>query len=127
MTGLTCTVQCQGTQLSTVPHSQCGHLCQVNIITQTAVLFSFYRARFESLCFSLFQQSLSVIDRVLATSNVTKDKVDQVISVPGKQSGITKALIILHRPMIMLQETPDPMLLTLFDFIKEHEHILAHN
>lgn len=41
------------------------------------------RARFESLCFSLFQQSLSAIDRVLATSNVAKDKVDQVILVGG--------------------------------------------
>lgn len=42
-------------------------------------LCSLYRARFESLCFTLFQQSLSAIDRILATSHVAKDKVDQVM------------------------------------------------
>jgi len=41
------------------------------------------RARFESLCLSLFQQSLTTIDRVLTKSNVTKDNVDQVILVGG--------------------------------------------
>lgn len=50
----------------------------IDIISQNAIFFSFYRARFESLCFTLFQQSLSAIDRVLAASNVAKDKVDQV-------------------------------------------------
>lgn len=81
MMGLTCTVQCQGI-VNGLPHSQCGCLYQHN--NANCCLFSFYRARFESLCFGLFQQSLSVIDRVLATSNVAKDKVDQVICVPGK-------------------------------------------
>lgn len=41
------------------------------------------RARFESLCLSLFQQTLKTIDRVLAKSNITKDNVDQVILVGG--------------------------------------------
>lgn len=70
-------------------HSTVSRYCQCSvsvtvvifiiIITQSVVFLSLCRARFESLCFSLFQQSLSTIDRVLATSNVTKDKVDQVI------------------------------------------------
>ena len=42
-------------------------------------VWSFYRARFESLCLSLFQQTLKTIDRVLAKSNITKDNVDQVL------------------------------------------------
>lgn len=47
-------------------------------VKPNGVFLSFHRARFESLCFSLFQQSLSAIDRVLTTSNLTKDNVDQV-------------------------------------------------
>ena len=68
----------------------------INIIAQSVVFLSLYRARFESLCFSLFQQSLYAIDRVLATSNVTKDKVDQVTHVhaPGKLCGIIEALLV---------------------------------
>lgn len=42
-------------------------------------VWSFHRARFESLCLSLFQQTLKTIDRVLAKSNITKDNVDQVL------------------------------------------------
>lgn len=42
-------------------------------------VWSLYRARFESLCLSLFQQTLKTIDRVLAKSNITKDNVDQVL------------------------------------------------
>ena len=60
-------------------HNRCSYLYQHT----NYCLFSFHRARFESLCFSLFQQSLSAIGRVLATSNVAKDEVDQVICVPG--------------------------------------------
>ncbi|KAJ7383631.1 Heat shock 70 kDa protein 14 [Desmophyllum pertusum] len=39
------------------------------------------RARFESLCFSLFQQSISAINRILTKINLTKDNIDQVILV----------------------------------------------
>lgn len=41
------------------------------------------RARFESLCLSLFHRSLTAIDRVLTKSNITKYNVDQVILVGG--------------------------------------------
>lgn len=37
-----------------------------------------FRARFESLCLSLFHRSLTAIDRVLTKSNITKYNVDQV-------------------------------------------------
>ena len=80
MMGLTCTVQCPGI-VNGLPHSQCGHHFQYNN-TNLSFFSFFFRARFESLCFSLFQQGLSAIDRVLAASNVAKDQVDQVI--PGK-------------------------------------------
>ena len=76
MMGLTCTVQCQGI-VNGLPQSHCCYLYQHNNI-KCCFLFP-YRARFESLCFTLFQQSLSAIDRVLATSHVAKDKVDQVM------------------------------------------------
>ncbi|CAH3104805.1 unnamed protein product [Pocillopora meandrina] len=41
------------------------------------------RARFESLCWSLFQQSLSSIDRVLSTANISRNNIDQVVLVGG--------------------------------------------
>ncbi|XP_068710647.1 heat shock 70 kDa protein 14-B-like [Montipora foliosa] len=41
------------------------------------------RARFESLCLSLFQQSLTAIDRVLTKAKITKDEIDQVILAGG--------------------------------------------
>ncbi|XP_044172882.1 heat shock 70 kDa protein 14-like [Acropora millepora] len=41
------------------------------------------RARFESLCLSLFQQSLAAIDRVLIKARVSKENIDQVILVGG--------------------------------------------
>ncbi|PFX31560.1 Heat shock 70 kDa protein 14-B [Stylophora pistillata] len=41
------------------------------------------RARFESLCLSLFQQSLSSIDRVLSTADIARNNIDQVVLVGG--------------------------------------------
>ena len=41
-------------------------------------VLKFFRARFESLCLSLFQQSLAAIDRVLTKARVSKENIDQV-------------------------------------------------
>ena len=61
---------------------------------------SFFRARFESLCFTLFQQSLSAVDRVLATSHVAKDRVDQVM-ITGMSSWQIPVFIFFQAGTVM--------------------------